>query len=213
MCTLLLNKFTWASGFCLGGFSMTTRKYAIGLAFTLALASSGLYTLTADFEGIGKVYGASRAAFLDFLQDNEIGFTTAYKDAVGIPTICFGTTKYPDGRKVALGDKATKAQCREYTAHHYEIEVRPILEKYVTVPVTERQAVALAYNVYNLGPALFWNQGKGTPTRFNTLFNAGKCEEAVQALQAFKYAGGRVLPGLVKVRAKTGAMILEDCHA
>jgi GH24 family phage-related lysozyme (muramidase) len=192
---------------------VTTKKYAAGFALTLALAGGGLYTLTAGFEGTGKVQGASKSAFMNFMEENTTATTVAYRDPIGIPTICFGTTVYPNGQKVKMGDTATQAQCRAYMAHHYETRVRPLMEKYVTAPVSEKQAAALAYNFYNLGSGLAWNAKTQRPTQFITALNAGRCRDAVRHLQSFVFAGGTKLPGLVKVREKTGAMLLEDCDA
>ena len=40
--------------------------------------------------------------------------TNAYVDNVGVPTICAGMTKYPDGSPVRIGDKCSRPVCRAY---------------------------------------------------------------------------------------------------
>jgi lysozyme len=41
-------------------------------------------------------------------------YLDAYLDPVGIPTIGYGTIRYPNGVKVRLGDKITKAEAEAF---------------------------------------------------------------------------------------------------
>lgn len=82
--------------------------------------------------------------------------TKAYLDSAGIPTIGYGNTYHPDGRKVKLGDVITVAQADEYLTAilpRYETAVHKIID----VPLTQHQFDALVCFVYNVGAAGFLN--------------------------------------------------------
>lgn len=65
---------------------------------------------------------------LDIIKKWEGYKTDAYLDPVGIPTIGYGTIRYPDGRKVRLGEKATQAQAEAFLA----FEVGEVVKALVT---------------------------------------------------------------------------------
>ena len=54
---------------------------------------------------------------VDIICDFEGKRLVAYDDGVGVWTIGFGTTIYPNGIKVKKGDTCTEAQAKEYMAH------------------------------------------------------------------------------------------------
>jgi lysozyme len=76
-----------------------------------------------------------------------------YLCPAGVPTIGYGTTKYPDGRKVTLADKP----CAEVEARVYlEFSMRRVLgdlqaSKAVARSPTVHQAAALLSLAYNVG--------------------------------------------------------------
>lgn len=73
----------------------------------------------------------------------------AYLCSAGIPTIGIGTTKYPNGVKVKLGDICTNEQAVEWLQWHLKLKVYPQLVVYSWVP--DKVYVALASFVYNCG--------------------------------------------------------------
>lgn len=78
-----------------------------------------------------------------------------YIDAVGVPTIGYGTTIYPSGRKVKIGDKPiTEETAILYLMHDcekFEKEVRNALKN----PVNQNQFDALVSLTYNIGATAF----------------------------------------------------------
>ena len=74
---------------------------------------------------------------------------TAYRDAVGIPTIGIGCTQI-DGRPVRMGDTITAAECEalfETTVARYVAAVN----RGLTVPVPQNAFDALVSVCYNIG--------------------------------------------------------------
>jgi lysozyme len=81
--------------------------------------------------------------------------TIAYKDPVGIPTICFGET-----HGVKLGDKATPAECKDMLADRVvEFSIRLQAEDCLGSETWNRlfpkTQAALVSIVYNVGPGKY----------------------------------------------------------
>jgi GH24 family phage-related lysozyme (muramidase) len=69
-----------------------------------------------------------------------------------VPTIGYGTTTYPDGRKVQRGDTISQAKADEYLLFHLEKRCRPSLTNIRTWNrMNENQQAALYSFAYNLG--------------------------------------------------------------
>lgn len=109
---------------------------------------------------------------------------TAYKCPAGVITIGYGTTVYPNGQKVQMGDKITKKQAEEYLADYCQK---------IKLPkgcFTSDQKEALYSLIYNIG------QGA---------FDRSACKKAIEACDWKKAynnwdwvkAGGKTLRGLV----------------
>jgi GH24 family phage-related lysozyme (muramidase) len=84
------------------------------------------------------------------------GRARAYPDPLAgwkVPTIGYGTTRYPDGSPVKQGDVITREEAEQYLAREVEDRCRPALEK---IPSWDRmndnQRGALYSFAYNLGP-------------------------------------------------------------
>ncbi len=88
---------------------------------------------------------------LDIIKKWEGYKTDAYLDPVGIPTIGYGTIKYPDGRRVRLGEKVTQAQAEEYLAFEVDAVVRALATHLKNVAVTQNQFDAIVSLCYNIG--------------------------------------------------------------
>ncbi len=124
----------------------------------------------------------------------------AYRDIVGVPTICFGET-----RGVRMGDRATDAECREKLRHRLVGDFRTGLHRYFSADTRNNRLtahrdaayVSLAYNVGVRGA------GRSTATR---RLNAGDVEGGCAALGWWNKAGGRVVRGLVRRRAEEMAL-------
>ncbi len=122
--------------------------------------------------------------------------TVAYRDPVGIPTVCMGET-----RGVKLGDTYTLAQCKEMAAGRVA-EFADGVEKALTRPVSDKTFAAFVSFSYNLGIGVF--QKKIAP-----LYNEGRQMSACTKMQEYVYARGVRLPGLVTRRREEVKLCLE----
>lgn len=118
----------------------------------------------------------------------------AYRDIVGVPTLCYGETL-----RVRLGDRATDKECRQKLEQRLTDDFRAGLHVYFTdqtkarrlSPERDAAYVSLAYNVGIRGA------GRSTATR---RLNAGDIAGGCEALTWWNKAGGRVVRGLVHRR-------------
>lgn len=141
-------------------------------------------------------------AGIDLIKSFE-GFRSApYRDAVGIPTIGYGMTIYPDGRKVTMSDKPiTEAEGVEGLRNllgRYEQAV----ERYAQIRLCQHQFDALVSFAYNVG-----NEALRTSTLMRYL-NQGDLTSAANQMLRWNRAGGRVLAGLTRRRQAERAMFL-----
>jgi lysozyme len=118
---------------------------------------------------------------------------SAYNDGVGVWSIGYGTTRYPDGRVVKRGDFCTLAQAKAYMAHDLE-KFAFVVKNVVMVPLTQNQFDALVSLTYNIGIGAF---KESTLLR---VLNGGDCQAAAAQFDVWNRAGGKVLQGLVNRR-------------
>lgn len=126
--------------------------------------------------------------------------TVAYRDIVGVPTVCFGET-----RGVKMGDRYTMEECRAMLGDgivEFEAGMRKCLTRPDAVP--EKAYVAFLSVTYNIGQRAFCGSSMAR------LANAGNYRGACEALTAWNKAGGRVVPGLVNRRADERRICLSD---
>ncbi|ETR94470.1 lysozyme [Acinetobacter lactucae] len=126
----------------------------------------------------------------------------AYDDGVGVWTIGTGTTIYPNGVKVKKGDTCTLDQAKAYFKHDLAKFEKTVNES-VTVPLSQNQFDALVSLTYNIGSGAFKNS-----TLLKKL-NAKDYSGAADQFLAWKKAGGKVLPGLVRRREAERALFLK----
>ena len=109
-----------------------------------AIPRSGI-ELIKEFEG-----------YADALPD---GRAKAYADPLlgwDVPTIGYGTTRYPNGDKVRQGDVITKSEAEDYLIHHVDKSCRGPLEKIPTWSrMNSNQRGALYSFAYNLGSGFY----------------------------------------------------------
>lgn len=132
-----------------------------------------------------------------FIGGHEGLRTKAYRDVVGVSTICYGETK-----GVKLTDRYTKEQCDEMLLKRLD-EFGDKLEACIKRPMTQGQYAAFLSLSYNIGSAGFC---KSTAARE---FNAGDTKAACNALLRFNRAGGRVLAGLTRRRQAERELCLK----
>ena len=108
---------------------------------------------TVSVEGSGKVPDQAVAIVTEF----ESFVDHVYSDGVGVATIGYGTTRYPDGRPVCFGDpNITKKTADFYLSHDLETTVHQLS---ASIPYWEEmnsnQRSALISFAYNLGDHFF----------------------------------------------------------
>ena len=112
----------------------------------------------------------------------------AYLDPVGIPTLCDGITA-----GVTLNQTATNAECDGLLAAELN-KALDAVDHLTAHQQPDTRRAALASFVYNVGTGAF---ARSTLLR---LLNAGDVASACAELSRWIYAGGKVLPGLIKRR-------------
>lgn len=139
--------------------------------------------------------------------------TAAYLDAVGVPTIGAGLTRYPDGTPVRLGDVCDARICRAHLEQLLQRVYQPALE---AVPGwsqlgPQRQAVLLSF-AWNMGARFYGAEGFETIT--GVLRDGAQRPERYrampQALALYVQAGGRTLRGLVRRREHEAALWMSE---
>ena len=120
----------------------------------------------------------------------------AYKDPVGIPTICAGRTS-----NVKMGDKATREQCVAWLGEEMMQSIETVERCHPKIDFTVNQLAAYGDIVYNVGPRPVCDTKASTMAR---LLAAGRVVEACREFPKWdkaRVAGVLVsLPGLTKRR-------------
>jgi lysozyme len=134
------------------------------------------------------------AAGLALIKEFEGLRLAAYLCPAGVATIGYGTTVYPDGRRIRVGDEITQQQAEDYLRNDLRAFEREV-ERMVLVPVNENQFSALVSFAYNCGAQALQ---KSTLLRY---INAHEFVAAAGEFARWNQAAGKVLPGLVRRRA------------
>lgn len=165
---------------------------AIALAVVLAAPSKAAPATEAD----------TLAIAVPFIAKEEGKRNRAYLDAVGVPTICYGST-----RGVRLGMYMTDQECiallRAEVAE-YRKGVHPYMTtETIWVRLPPPRDAAYTSTAFNVGIA-----GIGKSTAMRRL-NAGDIVGGCQALTWWDKAGNRVLRGLFERRKREQALCLQ----
>ncbi len=146
--------------------------------------------------GILTATGLLAAAFVGGLEGTK---TKAYRDILGIPTVCMGET-----RGVKMGDEYSLAECRTMFGAalvEYEGGMRSCVKEPDKLPA--KTYVAFISGTYNLGVAGFC---KSSMVR---LANAGDLRGACDAFMNYRRGGKRVIQGLINRRIDERKLCLE----
>lgn len=129
-------------------------------------------------------------------------FAKPYTCPAGVPTIGYGTTIYPDGRKVTLNDPAITRETAEALLHHELLALEPhILRLCPAAADSPRRAAALLDFCYNLG----WPRLRASTLRKKV--NAKDWDGARIEILKWNKAGGKVLKGLALRRQAEAALL------
>ena len=163
--------------------------------------------LSIDFDAVKSMLGIPESMSVsnkgvDLICEFEGKRLVAYDDGVGVWTIGFGTTKYPNGVRVKKGDTCTLEQAKEYMRHDL-IEFEHTVSISVKVPLNQNQFDALVSLAYNIGSSAF---------KSSTLvkkLNSGDYHGAADQFNVWINAGGKRMQGLVNRRDKEKLLFLS----
>ena len=129
----------------------------------------------------------------DLIKSFEGCRLNAYKCSAGVPTIGYGTTYYPNGDKVQMGDVITLEQAKELF-DDLIVRYERIVNSKLKVDVKQNEFDALVSHTYNTG---------GSSTLFK-LVNMEAPKDKIKNWFTTKYitANGKRLKGLVNRRLK-----------
>ena len=141
-------------------------------------------------EAMAGVTVAVLALSTPFIAKWEGVSLVAYKDIVGVPTVCYGET-----RGVTMKDSYTKQECQDMlkvAVEDYYNRLKPYMTN-PNIPIgVQSSLLELAYNVGVV------KAGRSTMMK---LANQGKYVEACKELDKWVKAGGGKIKGLVNRRA------------
>lgn len=140
---------------------------------------------------------------LDLIRAFEGFRAEPYLDAVGVPTIGYGSTYYPDGQRVRLTDppisEPEARRLMQATLAEFEDGIADALQ----VEVTQSQFDALVCWAFNIGVSAAQNS-----TLMKKL-NSGDYFGAADQFLRWNKAGGVVLRGLSRRRAAERELFLS----
>lgn len=137
---------------------------------------------------------------IDLIKKHEGLSLKAYKCPAGVITIGYGTTVYPDGKPVKMGDVITQTKAEALLLDYV---INKILPDIRDLGLTNNQEAAVCSLVYNIGmPA----------------FKKSKCYKAIKAKDwetvyrewEWIKAGGKTLKGLLKRRSEERYLFFSD---
>jgi lysozyme len=118
-----------------------------------------------------------------------------YKCPAGIPTIGYGATFYPGGKKVTMADAPITEEQGTELLQSMLVNFEKYVDSYCRDDINQNQFDALVSFAYNLGPA---NLKSSTLLK---KVNANPEDETIRAeFMKWVKAGGKTLQGLVKRR-------------
>lgn len=111
--------------------------------------------------------------------------TRAYRDVVGVPTVCYGETQ-----DVRMGDEHTQAECLDMLKKHVDFYLH-VVDSRVHRHLPDEMRVALSSFVYNVGTTAFDH------SMLLRYLRAGEYTKACNELPRWNKAGRNVIRGLV----------------
>lgn len=139
---------------------------------------------------------------VDLIKHFEGFISKPYLCPAGVATIGYGSTKYADGKKVKLNDKAINENEATLLLKNTLTIYENIVNKKVKVQLKQSQFDALVSHTYNTG---------GSNTLFNLINNEAN-DESIKKWFETKYisANGKVLKGLVERRKSESKLYFHE---
>ena len=136
----------------------------------------------------------------DLIKKHEGLRLEAYKCPAGVWTIGYGTTFYPNGKKVKCGDVCTEEQAEQYLNHYIENEINRYLD--VDFPnLKPKQRDALQSLIYNWGWLGF---------RKSLLYTAIKKNNVAQICRQWDFGFKNDLKGIYKRRTEELYLFIKE---
>lgn len=139
---------------------------------------------------------------VDLIKHFEGFISKPYLCPAGVVTIGYGSTKYVDGKKVKLNDKAINENEATLLLKNTLIVYENIVNKKVKVQLKQSQFDALVSHTYNTG---------GSNTLFNLINNEAN-DESIKKWFETKYisANSKVLKGLIERRKAESKLYFHE---
>lgn len=126
-----------------------------------------------------------------------------YRCPANVPTLGFGTTTYPNGKRVKMDDPPVdKTIATDYLYHELRRSEAAVLRYCPGLALDDNKRAALIDFTYNLGP------GRLQTSTLRRRINQGNWVEAKRELMKWVRGGGKVLPGLVKRRTVEARLLV-----
>lgn len=127
---------------------------------------------------------------------------SAYRCPAGIATVGWGTTVYPDGTPVKMGDKITQEQADAYMEHYIINNIAPHIKD---LDLTDNQRIAIESLIYNIGASAF---------KKSKCYKAIKEKDWETVYNQWNWckANGKFLLGLAKRRNEELGLFINDIH-
>ncbi|WP_454752057.1 lysozyme [Cupriavidus necator] len=149
-----------------------------------------------DFKAVAIEVAAALARRFEGL------YLRPYLDPVGVPTIGYGATYYPDGRRVTMNDAPiTREQAEELLLWMVRTVYLPAVLKLCPRIDTPERLAALIDWTFNLGA------GNLRASTLRKRVNASRWGDVPAEIRKWNRGGGRVLRGLVLRREAEAALI------
>lgn len=127
----------------------------------------------------------------------------AYKDIVGVVTIGYGTTQYPNANRVKMGDTCTEVQAEKWLK--FALDTAALMLYNNGIQIKQCQVDALCSFVYNLGSGNFLR----STLRKMIMANPDDPKIAEEFLKWNK-AGGKEVAGLTRRRKAEAWLYFND---
>jgi lysozyme len=141
-------------------------------------------------------------AFIEKVKHDEGFESLSYKCPAGVWTIGYGTTRYPNGKKVTESDnEVTRAEAEQYLLIHLS-KVEIIVDNLCRDDLNQNQFDAICDFVYNAGTSYI--DKKGIKRLYNIFANVNKYMTKGELTKYWSNlaitGGGKKLNGLIKRR-------------
>lgn len=140
---------------------------------------------------------------VEFISQWEGFSSKPYRDGGGVPTIGYGATHYPDGRRVTMMDKPITKEEGIALLKDMLVIYEEALNALTVVPLNQAQYDALMSFIYNVGITQFER------STLRKLLNDGRYYAAAQELTKWVKDNGKTVNGLVRRRKAEKELFLK----